>query len=110
MRRVLCLGVVLFFVATATGTALAASPTRLPLHGTVTFSGQTLGPKPTAHTTGRVFASARWNDSAVYVLSRRLTDAKGRWAVRFHPSKLGRYTVRIRTPDGASFKYVFIVY
>ena len=109
MRPVLFVVVVLVAAATA-GSASAAGPTRLPLHGTVTFSGQTLGPKPTAHTTGRVFASARWQDGAVYVLSRRLTDAKGRWAVRFHPSKLGRYTVRIRTPDGASFKYVFIVY
>jgi len=110
MRRVLCLGLVLFAVAATAGTASAAKPLRLELHSSVTFYGQTLGSGSAAHTTGHVFATARWKSGALYVLATPRTDAAGRWAVRFHPSRLGRYSVHILTPDGGRLNYTFVVY
>jgi hypothetical protein len=110
MRRLLCLGLVMAVSAMTAGTASAAKPLRLQLHTTVAFSGQTLGSARAAHTTGHVVATARWLSGGIYVFASPRTDAAGRWAVKFHPSKLGRYTVQILTPDGASLKYVFVVY
>jgi hypothetical protein len=111
MRRVLWVGLVLAVLSTTAGAAAAARPPlRLPLHSRVTFTGQTLGSGWAAHTVGHVVATARWNSGAVYVFASPQTDAAGRWAVKFHPSNLGRYTVRILTPDGATLRYVFTVY
>ena len=41
----------------------------LPFHTRVTLSGQTLGSRPGQHATGHVFATARWNDGARYVVA-----------------------------------------
>ena len=111
MRRAFSLGfVVLLIAAVSAGTASAAKPIRLPLHTRVLFSGQTLGSGSAAHTTGAVVATASWKGRPVYVFASPRTDAAGRWSVKFHPSYLGRYTVRILPPGGATSKYVFTVY
>jgi hypothetical protein len=116
MRRALivnCLAVVLVAVI---GVVLATSssdrPRRslfLPMHTRVTLSGQTLGSRPGQHMKGHVFATARWNNGAPYVVAVPATDASGRWRVTFHPSHRGFYTLRILTPDAGTFEYAFVV-
>jgi hypothetical protein len=82
----------------------------LPLHTRVAFSGQTLGSRPGQHVTGHVFATARWNHGARYVVATPATDAVGQWRVTFHPSHRGFYTLRILTPDAGVLEYAFIVH
>jgi hypothetical protein len=58
---------------------------------------------------GHVFATARWNNGARYVVAVPATDSSGRWKVTFNPSHRGLYTLRIRTPDSGVLEYVFAV-
>lgn len=116
MRRALlvnCLAVVLVaVVGVVLATSSADQPRRslfLPFHSRVTLSGVTLGSHPGQHVKGHVFATARWNGGARYVVAVPATDASGRWRVTFHPSHRGFYSLRILTPDSGVFEYAFAV-
>ncbi len=109
LRVKLSVVVVTALVAATSSAAHAGRSLLLPLHTRVTFSGQTLGSFPSLHATGRVFATARWNQGARYVVAAPSTDSSGRWSVTFRPSHRGGYTFRILTPDGGVFGYTFIV-
>jgi hypothetical protein len=116
MRRVLlanCLALALVGIA---GVVLATSSSDrprpgliVPFHTRVTLTGQTLGSRHGQHMKGHVFASARWDDGARYVVGVPATDSSGRWRVTFHPSHRGFYTLRIRTPDSGVLEYAFVV-
>jgi hypothetical protein len=113
MRRVLTVGfslvVLTALVAATPAVARAKRSLSLPFHTSVTLSGRTLGSHPGEHVTGHVFASARWNRGARYVVAAPATDPSGRWKITFHPSHRGDYTLRILTPDAAVFEYTFVV-
>lgn len=113
MRRILianCLvGLLIYVVAASPSADRARRSLWLPLHTRVTLSGQTLGSRPGQHKKGHVFATARWNDGARYVVATPLTDPAGRWKVTFHPSHRGFYTLRILSPDGGVLEYAFVV-
>ena len=114
MRRVLKVGcfvaVLIALVVVSPSAAQTRRSLSLPLHTRVTLSGQTLGSRPGQHAKGHVFATARWNHGARYVVAAPATDAVGRWRVTFHPSHRGFYTLRILTPDGGVLEYAFIVH
>ncbi|HEU5371599.1 MAG TPA: hypothetical protein VFU51_04350 [Gaiellaceae bacterium] len=116
MRRVVtvnCLALLLVLIAVAVAAPSierARKSLPLPFHTRVTLTGQTLGSRPGQHVRGHVFATARWNDGARYVVATPLTDQSGRWRVTFHPSHRGLYTLRILTPDAGLFQYAFTVH
>jgi len=114
MRRAIAVNcVVLALVAAVAGISTATHASRglpLPLHTRVTLAGQTLGSTPGQHARGHVFATARWNRGARYVVATPATDASGRWRITFHPSHRGDYTLRILTPDSAVLEYAFVVH
>jgi hypothetical protein len=115
MRRTVtvnCLALVAILIAVgvaAPSLERARKSLPLPLHTRITLTGQTLGSRPGRHVTGRVFATARWNQGAQYAVATPKTDASGRWRVSFHPSHRGSYTLRILTPDGGLLEYAFDV-
>jgi hypothetical protein len=114
MQRVLTLGcfvaVLIALVVVSPSAAQTRRSLSLPLHTRVTLSGQTLGSRPGQHANGHVFATARWNHGARYVVATPATDVFGRWRVTFHPSHRGFYTLRILTPDGGVLEYAFVVH
>jgi hypothetical protein len=115
MRRVLtvnglAVALTLIVVAVAAPSLERTSKTLpLPFHSHVTLTGQTLGSRAGEHATGHVFATARWNHGAQYVVATPLTDSLGQWRVRFRPSHRGLYQLRLLTPDAAVLEYSFSV-
>jgi hypothetical protein len=115
MRRVITVNCIALLVILTAMAVTAPSADRapdgllLPLHTRVTLTGQTLGSHPGQHMKGHVFATARWNEGASYVVATPTTDVLGRWQVTFRPSHLGFYSLRIRTPDSAALEYAFTV-
>ena len=115
MRRIISVnGLALVLILVAVGVAAPAleRPQKtlpLPLHTRVTLTGQTLGSRAGQHARGHVFATARWNHGARYVLATPSTDVRGKWRVTFHPSHRGLYTLRILTPDAGVLDYAFDV-
>lgn len=115
MRRVITangLAVVLTLIGVAVAAPAVERTSRslpLPLHTRVTLTGQTLGSRPGQHVKGHVFATARWDQGARYVVAAPLTDSLGRWRVSFRPSHRGSYKLRILTPDAAVLEYAFTV-
>jgi hypothetical protein len=86
-----------------------SSALSLPLHTRITLSGQTLGSRAGQHMAGHVYATARWNGGARYVVAVPATDAAGRWRIGFRPSHRGSYTLQILTPDSGLLEYAFVV-
>jgi hypothetical protein len=113
MQRVLGVGcfvtVLVSLVVVPPSAARSRRSFSLPFHALVTLSGQTLGSRG-QHVKGHVFATARWNHGARYVVATPATDAFGRWRVTFHPSHRGFYTLRILTPDGGVLEYAFVIH
>jgi hypothetical protein len=110
MRRVLIVSSLVALLAAAPASAKARRSLSLPFHTRVTLTGQTLGSRPGHHALGRVYATARWNRGARYVVGVPATDSAGNWRVTFLPSHRGFYDLRVLTPDGARLEYAFRVH
>lgn len=107
LTRSLAVLAALVVVAPAGSGAQALS---LPLHTRITLSGQTLGSRAGQHMSGHVYATARWNGGARYVVAVPATDSAGHWRIGFRPSHRGDYSLQVLTPDGGLLQYAFVVH